>query len=44
MLLYPLPLARNRDNGNIENRVLIGCALCNMILVYILPAAGKNLL
>ena len=28
MLLFPFPLARNNENGNIEKRILIGCALC----------------
>ena len=25
MLLFPLPCARNKKNGNIESRILIGC-------------------
>ena len=28
MLLFPLPLARNKENENIESRILIGCAPC----------------
>ena len=44
MLLFPLPLARNKENWNIESRILIGCALCTMILVNTLAAARKRLL
>ena len=36
MLLFPLPLARNKKNEYIENRIMIGCAPCTMIPVYIL--------
>ena len=44
MVLLPLPLARNKENGNIESRILIGCAPCTMIPVYTLLAARKRLL
>ena len=44
MLLLPLPLARTKENGNIESRILINFAPCTMILVYTLPAARKRLL
>ena len=43
MLLFPLPFARNKETGNIENRILLGCAPC-MIQVYTLQAARKRLL
>ena len=42
MLLFPLPLARNKENENIESRILIDCAPHTMILVYTLPAALKG--
>ena len=42
MLLFPLPLARNKENENIESRILIDCAPRTMILVYTLPAALKG--
>ena len=35
MLLFSFPLARNNENGNIENRILIDCAPCTMIPIYI---------
>ena len=41
MLLFPFPLARNKENGNIKRRILIGCAPCTMIPVYTL-SAGKE--
>ena len=44
MLLFPLPLARSKENGNIEFRILIGCVPYTMKSVYTLPAASKNLL
>ena len=44
MLLFPFHLARNKENGNIESRILIDCSPCTMILVYILQAARKSLL
>ena len=44
MLLFPFPLSRNNENGNIEKRILLGCAPCTMIVVYILPDARKRLL
>ena len=40
MLLFPLPLARNKENGNIEHR----CAPCTMVPVYTLLGAGKGLM
>ena len=43
MHLFPLPLARNKENGNIKSRIL-GCAPCTVIPVYTLPAARKRLL
>jgi len=36
MLLFPLLLARNKENGIIESRILIGCAPFTMIPVYAL--------
>ena len=42
MLIFPL--ARNKENGNIESRILIDCALCTKMRVYILPAARKRLM
>ena len=44
MLLFPLPLARNKENGNIKSKILIGCATCTMIPVYTLLAARTRLL
>ena len=44
MLLFPLPLARNKENGNIEFRILIGCVPYTMKSVYTLPAVSKRLL
>ena len=44
MLLFHFPLVGNKENGNIESRILIGSVLCTMILFYILPAARKRLL
>ena len=41
MLLFPLPFARNKENGNIESRIPIGYAPCTMKPVYILSAARK---
>jgi len=29
--LFSFPLAKNKENGNIESRILIGCALCTML-------------
>jgi len=43
MFLFPLPLARNKEKGNIESRIMIGCAPCTMIPVYTLLAARKRL-
>jgi len=37
-------IARNKENGNIESRILIGCAPYTMKPVYTLPAARKRLL
>ena len=42
--LFPFSLARNKENGNIESGILIGCAPCTMILDYTLLAARKRLL
>ena len=44
LLLFPLPLARNKENGNIESKILIGCecAPCTMIPVYTLLTQGKD--
>ena len=42
--LFPLPLARRKENGNIEFRILIGCVPYTMKPVYALPAARKRLL
>ena len=35
-LTLPLPRAGNKENGNIESRILIGCVPCTMIPVYTL--------
>ena len=43
MLLFPLPFARKKENGNRESRILIDCATCTMIPVHILPTARKRL-
>ena len=43
-LFFPLPLARNNENGNIESRILRGCASFTMIPVYTLPAARQRLI
>ena len=43
MLLFPLPLARNKENGNTEFRFLIGCVPYTVKPVYTLPAARKKL-
>ena len=42
MLPFTLPLARNKENGNIEFRILIGCVPYTMKPVYTLPAAKKG--
>ena len=42
--LFSFPLARNKENGNRESRILIGYAPCTIIPVYTLPAARKRLL
>jgi len=42
MLLFPLPLARNKENGNIKSKILIGCAPCTLIPVYTLLAVRKK--
>jgi len=44
LLLFPLPLTRNKENGTVESRILTGCAPCTMIPVYTLPAGRKRLL
>jgi len=44
MHLFPFPLARNKNNGNIESRILIVCAPCTMRPVYTLPTERKRLL
>jgi len=44
LFLFPFPLSRNKENGNMESRILIGCAPCTMIPVYTLLAARKSLL
>ena len=31
---FPLPLARNKENGSIESRILIGCEPCNDTGLY----------
>ena len=41
MLLFPLPFARNKINGNTESKIPIGYAPCTMTPVYFLPAARK---
>ena len=43
MLLFPLPLVRNKENGNTEFRFLIGCVPYTVKPVYTLPAARKKL-
>ena len=43
MLLFPFPFARNKENGNIESRILIGCIPYTIKPVYTLPAARKRL-
>ena len=35
---------KKNKNGNIESKILIGCAPCTTITVYTLPAARKRLL
>jgi len=42
--LFPFPLAISKENGNIENRILICCVPCTIIPVYTLPAAREKLL
>ena len=42
MILFPLPLARNKENGNTENRILIGCALCKKNCFILCRLRGKN--
>ena len=42
LLLFPLPLARNNQNGNIESRILIGCAPCPMKPVLLCRLQGKD--
>jgi len=42
--LFPFPLARNKENGNIENRILIGYAPFTMIPAYTLPGVKKRLM
>ena len=44
MLLFPLPLAINKEIGNIDSRILINGVACTMIPVYILSAVRKRLL
>jgi len=34
VLLFPFPLARNKENGSIESRILIGCEPCNDTGLY----------
>ena len=41
MVLFLLPFARNKENGNLKSRIPIGYAPCTMKPVYILPAARK---
>ena len=41
MLLFPLSLARNKENENIETRKPIGYAPCTVKPVYNLSAARK---
>jgi len=43
-IFFPLPLARNKEDGNIESRILIGCSPCTMIPVYTSSVARKRLL
>ena len=43
ILLFPLPFARNKENGNIEFRILIGCVPYTLKSVCTLPAARKRL-
>ena len=43
MLLFPLLFARNKENGNIEFRILIDCVQYTMKPVYTLLAARKRL-
>ena len=40
----PLPLARSKENGNIESKILMGCEPCIIIPVYNKSAARKRLL
>ena len=44
MLLFLFSFARNKENGNIEFRILIGCVPYTMKPVYTLPAVRKRLL
>ena len=45
MLLSLPPFSlQKQENGNIDSRILIGCAPCTMIPVYTLPAARNGLL
>jgi len=44
MILFPLPFVRNKENRNIESRILIGCAPCTMIPVYTLLVARNRIL
>ena len=32
--LFPFPLARNKENGNIESRILMGCEPCTDTGLY----------
>ena len=42
MLSSPLTFAGNKENGNIESIILIGCVPWTMILVYTLVTARKK--
>ena len=42
MLLFPLPFARNKENENIESRILIGCALYTKNRFKLCRLQGKD--
>jgi len=44
LLLFSFPFARNKENGNIESRIWIGCSPFTIIPVNTLLAARRRLL
>ena len=42
LLLFPLPFARNKENENIESRILIGCALYTKNRFKLCRLQGKD--